>query len=339
MNDTQVTKRKIGRMIAKNLIVMLVAVIVALTGVLAWFSSKTTAEANGISVECKAPDGIEIAIVAKGATPMNSDFHESSITLGEQGFLENLHLSEVTSDGISFYRPVLNQLGGRAEPDPSKEWEDEEDIINKSYISFDLYIRSKSVQDIYLCETSKFSTPAQKLTGVDADNKSSMGDFSRDCIVGATRLSVVGYNASDNTPERKLLWIPRPDLKFYVDDNEKTNKVNEDLTNRDAVNYKHKYWKVTIGENGVQNRATEATTMTSGVTASQKVNDAFVLGEKTLITELKSTLSFVIDEQGTLEDYYCNHVTVNIWIEGEDDEARLALVNGDFKANLELTLK
>ena len=63
MNDTHVTKRKIGRMIAKNLIVMLVAVIVALTGVLAWFSNKTSADADGISVECKAPDGIEIAIV------------------------------------------------------------------------------------------------------------------------------------------------------------------------------------------------------------------------------------------------------------------------------------
>lgn len=339
MNDTQVTKRKIGRMIAKNLIVMLVAVIVALTGVLAWFSNKTSADADGISVECKAPDGIEIAIVEKGKQPVNSDFHESTITLGEQGFLENLHLSEVTSDGISFYRPLLNQLGGTAVPDPSKEWEDEEDIINKSYIGFDLYIRSKSVQDIYLCETSKFSTPAQKLTGVDADNKSSMGDFSRDCIVGATRLSVVGYNASDNTPDRKLLWIPRPDLKFYVDDNEHTNHVIEGLTDTSATNYEHKYWNVTIGENGVQIRPDEATTMTSGVTASKQVNGEFVLGEKTLITKLETPHSFVIDDEGKIENYYCNRVTVNIWIEGEDDEARLALVNGNFKVNLDLSLK
>lgn len=339
MNDTQVTKRKIGRMIAKNLIVMLVAVIVALTGVLAWFSSNTTAEANGISVECKAPDGIEIAIVEKGATPMNSDFHEDSITLGQQDFLENLSLSEVTSDGITFYRPILNQLGGTAIPDPSKEWEDEEDIINKSYISFDLYIRSKSQQNIYLSDTSNFSTPAKTLTGADADNKSTMGDFSRDCIVGATRLSVVGYNSTDNAPERKLLWIPRPDLKFYVDDNEHTNHVNEGLTDTSATNYEHKYWNVTIDENGVQIRPDEATTMTSGVTASKQVDGEFVLGEKTLITELKSTRTFEIDDKGTLENYYCNRVTVNIWIEGEDDESRLALVNGNFKADLELTLK
>lgn len=327
-------------MIAKNLIVMLVAVIVALTGVLAWFSSNTTAEANGISVECKAPDGIEIAIVEKGATPKNSEFHEGAITLGEQDFLENLSLSEVTSDGITFYRPILNQLGGTAIPDPSKEWEGEKDIINKSYISFDLYIRSKSQQNIYLSDTSNFSTLAKTLTGADADNKSTMGDFSRDCIVGATRLSVVGYNASDNTPERKLLWIPRPDLKFYVDDNEHTNHVNEDLTDTSATNYKHKYWKVTVNEKGVQMIDDEATTMTSSdVTASQKVNDAFVLGQKTLITELKSILPFVIDDEGTIENYYCNHVTVNIWIEGEDDESRLALVNGKFKADLEITFK
>lgn len=342
MNDTQVTKRKIGRMIAKNLIVMLVAVIVALTGVLAWFTNKTSAEASGVSVECKAPDGIEIAVVAKGETPKNNDFHEDSITLGKQVFLDELNLSEVTSDGITFYRPVLNQLGGTAIPDPSKEWEDENDIINKSYISFDLYIRSKSEQDIYLCETSKFSTPSRKLTGADADNKSSMGDFSRDCIVGATRLSVVGYNSTDGTPERKLLWIPRPDLKFYVDDNDNTNHVNEGLTDTSATNYQHTYWNVIIDENGAQIRDDKATTMTSGVTTSVQVNGDFVLGEKnkTKITELRSPLVPIeIDDKGTIETYYMNHVTVNIWIEGEDDEARLALVNGNFKVNLDLSLK
>lgn len=37
--------------------------------------------------------------------------------------------------------------------------------------------------------------------------------------------------------------------------------------------------------------------------------------------------------------YYINHVRCNIWIEGEDAEARLAMVGGKFTANLRLGLK
>lgn len=336
MNDTQVTKGKIGRLIAKNLIVMLVAVIVALTGVLAWFSNKTSADASGISVECQAPDGIEIAVVQKGGVPKNEDFHESSITLKDQEFLESLSLSEVTSDGITFYRPILNQLGGVAIPDTSKEWEEEEAIINKSYLSFDLYIRSESQQpNIYLLDDSKFSTAAKTLTGADSDNKSSLGDFSRDCIVGATRLSVVGYK-SNKTPERKLLWIPHPEIKLYVDDETLVNKVNIDEI--DGTGYEHKYWNVTK-ENDVQIRPEKATVMPdSEVTTSQKIDDEYVLGRKTSITSLTTPTNFE-DNDGNISSYYCNHVTVNIWIEGEDDEARLALVNGKFNVNLNLSLK
>lgn len=334
MNDTQVTKRKIGRMIAKNLIVMLVAVIVALTGVLAWFSHNVSPEADGVSVECKAPDGIEIAVVAKGEKPKDSDFHRDFITLENQDFMQSLQFSEVTSNGISFYRPMLTQLGGTAEPDTSKEWEEEKEIINKDYLSFDLYIRSESEQaNIFLKKTSKFTTVSNTLIGPDSDNKSSLGDFSRDCIVGATRLSVVGYK-SDNTPDRKLLWIPRPELKLYNDDTDKTFKVRDDATS--GTSYEHKYWNVTT-ESGVQNRPDKAETMTSGVTTSKNVNGEYVLGDDTSITALTTPQVFT-DAEVPQKNYFCNHVTVNIWIEGEDEESRLALVNGEFKVNLDLSL-
>lgn len=338
MNDTQVTKRKIGTLIAKNLIVMLVAVIVALTGVLAWFSNNISVDASGMLVQCQAPDGIQIAVVAKGKEPKNSDFRESSIILENQDFMQDLSLSEVTSDGISFYRPVLNQLGGSAVPDPLKVWEEEDAIINKSYLSFDLYIRSKSQQDnIFLKSTSKFSTVAKTLLGESADNKSTLGPFSRDCIVGATRLSVVGYK-SDKTAERKLLWIPRPELKFYIGDNTNTSNVDDNQP-ADSTSYQHKYWAVTKSA-GVQVRPDNPTIMDPEfVTTSQKINEEYVLGTDTSITSLSTPLTFVDEVDGKNKTYYCNHVTVNIWIEGEDDEARLALVNGEFKINLDLSLR
>lgn len=332
MDNTQVTKRKIGALIAKNLIVMLVAVIVALTGVLAWFTNKTSADANGISVECKAPDGIEIAVVPKGTdiyTLHHEDFHEGKITLGEQDFLKDLSLSEVTSDGISFYKPVLKQLGGTAMPDTSQQWEEEDAIINNSYISFDLYVRSESEQTVFLEDTSKVSTVAQKLIGVDAENKSSLGDFSRDCIVGATRLSVVDY--STPTPNRKLLWIPRPDLKLINPDGIFQVTPNN-LSNE------HRYWKVTVAE-GVQTDHQVTVMPQDQVTTSKKENNEYVLGTKKQITSLLTSKIFTDEKGENNVRYFCNHVTVNIWIEGEDDEARLALVDGEFKVNLDLSIK
>ena len=49
-------KRDTKSLVMKNLIVMAVLIIIALTGVISWFTSKTEATASGINVKCEAPD-------------------------------------------------------------------------------------------------------------------------------------------------------------------------------------------------------------------------------------------------------------------------------------------
>ena len=60
----------------------------------------------------------------------------------------------------------------------------------------------------------------------------------------------------------------------------------------------------------------------------------YELGKNKSIAELKKSSDTDTDP------YYGDYgamVTCNMWIEGEDAEARLALVNGKFKVNLVLT--
>lgn len=60
----------------------------------------------------------------------------------------------------------------------------------------------------------------------------------------------------------------------------------------------------------------------------------YELGKNKSIAELKKS------SDADTDPYYGDYgamVTCNMWIEGEDAEARLALVNGKFKVNLVLT--
>lgn len=317
MDNTQVTKRKIGALIAKNLIVMLVTVIVALTGVLAWFTHKSSAEADGINVECKAPDGVYIAIVEHNAEAPSPDDYKTTITLNKENypFLENLFMTEITGDGIndSFSRPALTQSGGMAVVDKSVEWSNA--VENQDFLSFDLYIKSEASHKIGFSSSSSIAPVSSKLSWDSGDstagfNPSSSGDFSRDCIVGAVRFSVV--NTSN---VRQLLWIPAPNIQL----NEEANSVETNLLSGDT--YIHHYYTPEKKKEYLNN---------SAVIANYSSSDPYKLGESVEIVDLIT--------QNPDDKCFYEHVTCNLWIEGEDEESRLALVGGEYKVRLELQL-
>lgn len=317
MDNTQVTKRKIGALIAKNLIVMLVAVIVALTGVLAWFTHKSSAKADGINVECKAPDGVYIAIVEHGGKAPSPDDYKTTITLNKENypFLEKLEMTEVTGDGINgnFSRPALIQSNGKAQVDPNAEWSMASE--NEDFLSFDLYIRSESEHTICLSSSSSITPVSSQLTWSDgeaseANNPSSYGNFSKDCIVGAVRFSVVL-----GADTRQLLWIPAPNIRL-------SDTADSVITNRtENETYVHNYYKPNHEEGSLSGADI--------VAKRYDVDSPYTLGNNVDIVDLNK-------KDG---GYYYNNVTCNMWIEGEDHEARLALVGGDYKVKLELVIK
>lgn len=331
MKNSTAPNRKTGRMIAKNLIVLFTVALAGFCGIQAWFTDKRSAEANGIEVECQAPDGIEIAVVGHDApVPANDKYTVGNITLNKTNckFLEKLQLTEITGDGTFFRKPALIQSGGQAHVDTKAEWS--EPTANEHYLSFDLYIRSKSQYNISIGKKSTIKPDAPQLTtqdGTGIKNKSKYGNFSRDSVVGAVRFSVVDYKSAP--PSKKLLWLPAPNI--LLEQTTDVYTLSDDKENGDS--YSHVYYNTKK-----EKKTVSSTDVDSAFVVNNKgfVDGKFTyeLGKNKSIAELKKSSDTDTDP------YYGDYgamVTCNMWIEGEDAEARLALVNGKFKVNLVLT--
>lgn len=331
MKNSTAPNRKTGRMIAKNLIVLFTVALAGFCGIQAWFTDKRSAEANGIEVECQAPDGIKIAVVKHNdPAPKDTEYTVGNIKLDKTNckFLENLQLTEITSDGTDFYKPALIQTGGQAQVDTKADWSPA--AANQHYLSFDLYIRSKSQYNIAIGKKSTIKPDAPQLTSQDGTgikNKSKYGNFSRDSVVGAVRFSVVDYKSA--SPSKKLLWLPAPNILLKQTTDEYT--LSDDMPSGES--YSHVYYDT--------NRVQHTVSSTDVDKAFVVNNDGFdggkftyELGQNQNIAQLKKSSDTDTDP------YYGDYgamVTCNMWIEGEDAEARLALVNGKFKVNLVLT--
>lgn len=331
MKNSTAPNRKTGRMIAKNLIVLFTVALAGFCGIQAWFTDKRSAEANGIAVECQAPDGIEIAVVGHGApAPANDKYTVGNITLNKTNckFLEKLQLTEITGDGTYFRKPALIQSDGQAHVNPNADWS--EPTANEHYLSFDLYIRSKSQYNISIGKKSTIKPNAPQLTTQDGTvikNESKYGNFSRDSVVGAVRFSVVDYKSAP--PLKKLLWLPAPNILLKQTTDEYT--LSDNMPSGES--YSHVYYD----KNKKQQTVSDSKVDNAFVVNNKGFVDGkftYELGQNQNIAQLKKSSDTDTDP------YYGDYgamVTCNMWIEGEDAEARLALVNGKFKVNLVLT--
>lgn len=324
MKNSTAPNRKTGRMIAKNLIVLFTVALAGFCGIQAWFTDNRSAKANGIEVECQAPDGIEIAVVGHG-DPAPTKYTVGNITLNKTDypFLEKLQLTEITGDGTYFSKPSLIQSGGQAHVNPDGEWS--EPAANEHYLSFDLYIRSKSQYNISIGKKSTIKPDAPQLTtqdGTGIKNKSKYGNFSRDSVVGAVRFSVVDYKSAP--PSKKLLWLPAPNILLKQTTDEYT--LSDDK--QDGVSYSHVYYD--------KNKKQQTVSDSKADSAFVVNKDGFDGGKFTY--ELGKNQNIAqLNKSSENDQFYSAMVTCNMWIEGEDAEARLALVNGKFKVNLVLT--
>lgn len=324
MKNSTAPNRKTGRMIAKNLIVLFTVALAGFCGIQAWFTDKRSAEANGIEVECQAPDGIEIAVVGHGGdAPAKYTVGNITLNKTDYPFLENLQLTEITGDGTFFRKPALIQSGGQANVDTKAEWS--EPTANEHYLSFDLYIRSKSQYNISIGKKSTIKPDAPQLTtqdGTGIKNKSKYGNFSRDSVVGAVRFSVVDYKSAP--PSKKLLWLPAPNILLKQTTDEYT--LSDNMPSGES--YSHVYYDTKKEHQTVSSTADDNAFVVN--------NDGFVDGKFTY--ELGKNQNIAqLKKSSENDQFYSAMVTCNMWIEGEDAEARLALVNGKFKVNLVLT--
>lgn len=338
MKNSTAPNRKTGRMIAKNLIVLFTVALAGFCGIQAWFTDKSSAEADGINIECQAPDGIEIAVVKHDdPAPKDDTAYKNTIELNSKNysFINDIKMTEVSSDGYTFYKPPLKQENGVASPILDADWDLADSSVH--YLSFDLYVRSKSKFDIYLDSKSKISPNAKNLKGENADNKSDFGEsgaskgISRDCVTGAVRFSVANYKTK--TGETKLLWIPAPNIFLNV--NQDTTQYSVSTDKCEGESYSHGYYEKS-GSRWVKKSVSADDDSPLGKVFVANSNGFTSNGDYTYeLGEKKKIMT--LEKDTTQNDKYTGMVTCNMWVDGEDAEARLALVNGKFKANLVLS--
>lgn len=308
MDKSKQISRRTWILIAKNLIVLSVLVAVTLVGARSWFTAPKTAGTTGVSIRCKQPEDLEIAVVAPGAYPQAGDWINGGEVALDKPFLNNLKFTNMTGDGVELISPYISQQSGMAYADTGRldRWETAEE--NKSYMSFDLYMRTKTPNKTVAFEGTT------KLEPVSTDQENNY-------VIGAARLAVLNKDY-----ECEFIWIPAPQIYYdFMNHRLYTNAApgntlgrvnNADINFRDGT-YNHAYYD-SSGERHVLTAA-------DGVIASTTGN--YTLGTKQVIADLGSTLS---------NGYYINHVTVNVWVEGEDSESCARFVDGQFKLTLDL---
>lgn len=330
-------RRNTGRMIAKNLIVLVVIAVVAVIGVMSWFKQNTTAYADGIYAECQIPDGLEVAITAPGGTPRESDWKSGTIQLNADNytFLSTLSMAEVTGNGISFICPPMTQESSVAIVNTSVSWSSSAIATtpNKEYLSFDLHMRLKTSGKKVAFDSSSYFGPLDP----DTNYGNAVSGWSENSVIGAARLSVL---TSANSPARKLLWVPAPHL-YYDGDTLNTN-VTDTSNTYGLFTIDGQGNRVVINSTGTYNHSF----YNSNKTTTKYYYNATTPGGNnvTANTDKSYTLPFDVDvctlsTKPSGSAFYQDKVRVNIWIEGEDTESRALQVGGEFKTILALELK
>lgn len=375
MKKSDELRLRTRKMIAKNLIILVALAVVAFVGVYSWFTKTTTATADGINASTKMNDKLEFYIMPpsdtdqysaikqrfvdnanwnaehSSETPRRTKWHQGKVDFDfsdqEFKFMDGLFMSEVTGDGASFKIPKLMQYDNVAYIDTDQTFENA--VANDNYMSFDLYIRSKNNYSIALMNDSSIEPvdPHHYLSGTNTYTGDTQEAQMKPGAIGAVRMSIL--NCANN--ERKLLWIPAPNVWYngltdhlytgltanssgdysfsgkgsaYYDENDATNKLK--LTNEGTTT--HAFYS--------PNNASRTTWAngTNNVKASTDGN--YLLGSGSSDDVTVVTLS---KKDKDNNEYYYGHIRVNLWIEGEDAEARLRLVNGKFNMSLRFDIK
>ena len=349
------SKRKNVSLMMKAIMLLLALIVMIFAATLAWFAPPDlSSHATGVSVATTTGKYFDMAVGFQSSangyqytmSQYTKNLNLSDIITADGEHFDVLHdfsPVDITGDGVTLVRPsmqVKNKDIDRTSNTFTKV------SPNKEYISFDMYFRSDEVCQVFLDENSYVKgvievTPGDgnliQTEGTDDNRKADKGDFSKDAVVGAVRVSFVNYNGfvegddPDNClDEARVLWLPRPDV-FLQD----SQDMNEEWTLFTDVGPREKFTEF----QPVSDKLTphKCDTYTHHFYSYKVADDGHIIGdmdyEGTVTDPRRDPICDVNYKSG---DYYYGKTKVNIWIEGCDAEARRAISGGQFQVNFDL---
>lgn len=310
-------------LVLKQISLLLVTAVLFVFAVWAWFVSESTpAEASGINITMTTANNLQISLDDgthfRSSIDLMSESDQEFISI-DNVILNRLDMKDLTSDGKTFFRPVFNDdENANRIPDVSQNW-DEVTGDGTVYISEKIVFRTAIASDIYISENTNITTSAESagllLTNtapVNIGNMSDFGYFSKDCIVGALRIS-----ATTSSGELCYVSIPRADVELTKTTSTDGTKYTVNTGDSVSVNAKAHNYYATSG-------ATGNTEVLYTLTESDKVIDFSEISSSPIATT-------TLQENG----FYEATATVNIWLEGCDSETTRALSGGQYTIYLD----
>lgn len=267
----------------------------------AWFVKTDKNRADDLTIKSKASRLLYISL-DDGQTWST----ELSLDLDERFKFNN----EVTGNGVSFSKAATKRDDGM--PITFKPA-----IPGTDYLEFDLLFKSNAPLGVFLDSDSEVIPSAGKniedLIGEIVTRKSSYGDFSRDLIAGALRLSftendyIEGNYISKLKPS--LVWAPNKNYELKYNNGNYTFDINSTSTQ----NYQYIDSSTGFEYKHVDNLKDNLNT---------DFENDFADGDP-MITKINPEFNDGIKS-----------ITVRIWVEGNDRETHDALTGGNFKLNI-----
>lgn len=363
-------KRKSHPLITKGILILLSLILLIFISSYAWFSNvMVPVQAEGLSAKTAKGSDFEVAVgfySSETGEYLTTEFTKDAINLAhltvgtgadakEYSIYDNWSPKDLSSDGYKIIRPGLKNSNKEVKEDPFSYTEP---TPGKEYLVFDFIFKADTSEEISLASQS-YAKAYHEAAVADGglipsswqgrDDKSEMGNFSIDAIVGSLRVSFDPYNFTgasfsdvlSDCPTRLVpdtedsygascIWIPRPDL--YLHPLDEDGKSYELQTNVDSSKgtFVHKFWVPTEGDAGElktfpQNKTLIGSANTGGATTVQLSNNPNV-------HECPICTSFLRNG-----DSYYGKVRVFIWTEGEDSEAKKAVVGGQYYISMDLS--
>lgn len=244
-NEITPVNRNTGKLVAKNIIILVVLVTVCSLSIWAWFTQNSKAEAKGINVMAKA-EGVEVswdgknysydltgAPVTQPATDAttgetgtsSTDANSTTFTPVGPAYYYNDTLKLITGNGINFFEPTVNRRTGKVFKD-GNAWVGNEITDENSagkYIELDLYFRGTNESNVYLSGKSAALCNDRDETDETKKNTSEYGNFSKDYIGSAARVAFL-----DDNNTCKFIWPANYDHKLVGDSNSYQRIVKDD---------------------------------------------------------------------------------------------------------------
>lgn len=305
------------------IIVNLLLILTLMTvSVYAWFASQVENRVDAYEILVESDNALELSFDKEtwGGTLNLADFK-----IDGSSVLDTMKFVEVTGDGTTFRIPQLNQKTNYAEVNTSGTWTDA--VANQDYLDFTVYMRSKDKLSVYLSSESAATPASSVVTGAECGNPSSYASgenaFSKDCVVGALRVSYV------NTADTRYIWITNPEYHL----NNKIGSTDYTMdTNAGATAYTD--GGTAEGGDFYWNNP-NVHYYYSGNSVAKFTNTLYALNDSvTAVPSSDETLIASLSDTADANGYYNGEVTFRIWIEGCDTEARRALVDGKFNLSL-----